>query len=54
MIEEQKEVDPAAQTLIFKGKKLDNAKVISDYGLKDGDSLVLMVKKVIPFSNFRI
>lgn len=46
MIEEQKEVVPEAQTLIFKGKKLDNAKIISDYKLKDGDALVLMVKKV--------
>lgn len=45
LIQEKKEADPEAQTLIFKGKKLDSAKVIGDYKLKDGDSCVLMIKK---------
>lgn len=46
LIQEQKECDPGAQTLIFKGKKLDNAKNVGDYNLKEGDSMVLMIKKV--------
>lgn len=35
-----------SQKLLFKGKILDNNKLLSDYGVKHGDAVVIMVQKV--------
>jgi hypothetical protein len=39
-------VDPDSQKLIFKGKHIEDFKIISELGIKDGDNLVLMIMKV--------
>jgi len=35
------------QKLIFRGKHLDDAKTLAEHDIKDGDTIVLMVVKVI-------
>ena len=37
---------PEAQKLIHRGKALALDKTIADFGIKDGDSIVLMINKV--------
>lgn len=46
MIKAKNNTEVGAQILIHKGKKFDDAKSLSDYELKEGDTLILMVKKV--------
>jgi hypothetical protein len=46
MIKSKNGTEVGAQILIHKGKKFDDTKSLSDYELKEGDTLILMVKKV--------
>lgn len=39
-------VEPESQKLIYKGKHLDDTKTLSDLGVNNDDSLVLMIMKV--------
>ncbi|KAG5445878.1 hypothetical protein CSKR_113560 [Clonorchis sinensis] len=40
-------VDPAGQRLVFKGcPLLDKSRLISQYGIRDGDKLTLVIKQV--------
>lgn len=44
-IQEKLSIEPESQKLIYKGKHLENNSTLKDYGLQDGDTIIVMMLK---------